>query len=174
VLNSFELGADDVVSVPCEPDVLVARIRASLSRQGARRAKPDPGPGVDRIPDFLLEHDARVIQGPRGEVHVNPKEHDLLELLSSRPSQLFTRKEITESIWHYRNSKSRTVDVYVARVRAKLEQVGSLAIVQVVPRIGYRLVLPRADVRDPEQPPNRLVESGVGEGERGSPLENQP
>ena len=72
--------------------------------------------------DLVLDRDAHPVRTSQGEVTLNPKEYDLLELLLSRPGHLFPREEIVERVWHYRYmAASRTLDVHVRRLRAKLE-----------------------------------------------------
>ncbi len=71
---------------------------------------------------------------------LNPKEHDLLELLLSRPGHLFPREEIVERVWHQRYiPASRTLDVHVRRLRAKLEGIKARVELQTVRGVGYRL-----------------------------------
>ena len=79
----------------------------------------------------------------QAEVTLNPKEFDLLELLVSRPGHLFPREEIVESVWRQRYlPTSRTLDVHVRRLRAKLQQIDSEATLQTVRGVGYRLTNP--------------------------------
>ena len=71
---------------------------------------------------------------------LNPKEFDLLELLLSRPGHLFPREEIVERVWHHRYTPaSRTLDVHIRHLRAKLEQIGAEPSIQTVRGVGYRL-----------------------------------
>ena len=87
-----------------------------------------------------LDSNAHSIRTPHDEVALNPKEYDLLELLLSRPGHLFPREEIVERVWHHRYlASSRTLDVHVRRLRAKLEQVQAEATLQTVRGVGYRL-----------------------------------
>ena len=65
---------------------------------------------------------------------------ELLELFVSRPGHLFPREEIVESVWHQRYlPTSRTLDVHVRRLRAKLEQIEAEATLQTIRGVGYRL-----------------------------------
>jgi len=146
ILEGFQLGADDYITKPFDLDVLLARIQARLRRApagiavGAGVAGGEPGGGSLTTGDLTLDRDAHTARGPQGEVTLNPKEHDLLELLLSRPGHLFPREEIVERVWHQRYAPaSRSLDVHIRRVRAKLERVGAGVELQTVRGVGYRL-----------------------------------
>ena len=142
VLEGFQLGADDYITKPFDLDVLLARIQARLRRAPAAvpvSAGPGDG-GLVSTGDLALDPDARVIRTARGEAALNPKEYDLLELLLSRPGHLFPREEIVETVWQHRYlPASRSLDVHVRRLRAKLEQVKAEVSLQTVRGVGYRL-----------------------------------
>jgi DNA-binding response OmpR family regulator len=141
-LEGFGAGADDYITKPFDLDVLLARVQARLRRAPAGMSLTE-GPGAPAAlttGDLTLDRDAHVARTPRGEVALNPKEYDLLELLVSRPGHLFPREEIVERVWHQRYAPaSRTLDVHVRRLRAKLESVGAGVSLQTVRGVGYRL-----------------------------------
>jgi DNA-binding response OmpR family regulator len=88
----------------------------------------------------VIDTDTRSLRTPSGEVPLTPKEHGLLQLLVAQPGHLFSREEITESVWHHRYiASSRTLDVHMRRVRDKLRQVEAEFTVQAVRGVGYRL-----------------------------------
>jgi DNA-binding response OmpR family regulator len=90
--------------------------------------------------DLVLDRDAHAMSTSRGEAPLNPKEYELLELLLSRPGHLFPREEIVERVWHHRYlPASRSLDVHVRRLRAKLDEVGAEVELQTVRGVGYRL-----------------------------------
>jgi DNA-binding response OmpR family regulator len=142
MLEGFELGADDYIVKPFDIEVLLARIQARLRRLPAGIAVslvPHDG-GSLATGDLVLDRDAHVIKTPQGEVSLNPKEHDLLELLLSRPGHLFPREEIVERVWHQKYlPASRSLDVHVRRLRAKLAEIGAKVELQTVRSVGYRL-----------------------------------
>ena len=155
ILEGFELGADDYITKPFDLDVLLARIQARLRRAPAGIAVGTGAPGG--VPtggnlgtgDLVLDRDAHTARGPQGEVALNPKEHDLLELLLSHPGHLFPREEIVERVWHQRYAPaSRSLDVHIRRLRTKLERVGAGVELQTVRGVGYRLA-PVADNTGP-------------------------
>ena len=90
--------------------------------------------------DLLLDRDSHVIRTATEEVALNPKEFDLMELLLSRPGHLFPREEIVERVWHQRYTPaSRTLDVHIRHLRAKLELLEAEVSIQTVRGVGYRL-----------------------------------
>jgi DNA-binding response OmpR family regulator len=155
ILEGFDVGADDYIIKPFDLDVLLARIQARLRRapagiamtsgfteagQPSSAAGGGQTGGILSTGDLSLDRDAHTAAGPHGEVSLNPKEYDLLELLVSRPGRLFTREEIVERVWHQRYSPaSRSLDVHVRRLRAKLEEIGAAVELQTVRGVGYRL-----------------------------------
>jgi two-component system, OmpR family, alkaline phosphatase synthesis response regulator PhoP len=142
ILEGFELGADDYIVKPFDIDLLLARIQARLRRMpaGIASAVQQPQGGSLATGDLILDRDAHVMRTPTGEVSLNPKEHDLLELLLSRPGHLFPREEIVESVWRQKYlPASRSLDVHVRRLRAKLTQIGARVELQTVRSVGYRL-----------------------------------
>ena len=142
ILEGFELGADDYILKPFDIEVLLARIHARLRRVPggiAVNASPHDG-GRLTTGDLVLDRDAHVIKTPKGEVRLNPKEHDLLELLLSQPGHLFPREEIVERVWHQKYMPaSRSLDVHIRRLRAKLIQIDASVALQTVRSVGYRL-----------------------------------
>ncbi len=142
ILEGFGLGADDYITKPFDLDLLLARIRARLRRTPAGIPIPAEAENEDVVGtgDLMLDRNAHTMQAEGREVALNPKEFDLLELLLSRPGHLFPRGEIVERVWHQRYApSSRTLDVHIRRLRAKLEQLGAQVSVQTVRGVGYRL-----------------------------------
>lgn len=142
MIEGFAVGADDYVTKPFDFDLLLARIEARLRRAAAVAAsrEGDDNSALLSISDLVVDRDAHVVRTARGEAPLNPKEFDLLELLLSRPGHLFPREEIVERVWHQRYTPaSRSLDVYVRRLRVKLEQIDAEVSVQTVRGVGYRL-----------------------------------
>jgi DNA-binding response OmpR family regulator len=142
ILEGFGSGADDYITKPFDLDLLLARIQARLRRAPVGipvAGKPEEG-DILATGDLVLDRDAHAIRAEGGEASLNPKEFDLMELLLSRPGHLFPREEIVERVWHQRYMPaSRTLDVHIRRLRAKLEQIGAQVSVQTIRGVGYRL-----------------------------------
>ena len=134
VVAGLEAGADDYVAKPCKTQELVARIRTRLRRTA------DEGQDLLRIGDLVISVAAHSVK--RGEQHINltPLEFDLLLALAKRPNQVFSREELLDEVWGYRNAAdTRLVNVHVQRLRAKVEQdPENPEIVITVRGIGYR------------------------------------
>lgn len=142
LLQGFALGVDDYVTKPFDMEVLLARVSASLRRAAiAAPTAAAEAPGCETpVEGIVLDPDARSLRTAAGEVALTPKEHALVSLLLEQPGHLYTREEITESVWHHRYiASSRTLDVHMRRVRDKLRRVEAALTVQAVRGVGYRL-----------------------------------
>jgi DNA-binding response OmpR family regulator len=135
----LEMGADDYVTKPFSPRELVARVRAVL-----RRASPvGPVAAVRRLGPVTLDPLRRLVtvdhgQGAAGAtpVALTHTEFDLLCYLMSHPGRVFTRDQLLSAVWGYADhAGTRTVDVHVAQVRAKLGAAAS--IIRTVRGVGY-------------------------------------
>lgn len=142
VLEGFASGADDYVTKPFDLDLLLARIQARLRRVPVGAAVlAAPEASAISTGDLTLDRDAHAARTGRGEVTLNPKEFELIELLVSRPGHLFPREEIVERVWRQRYlPTSRTLDVHIRHLRAKLELVGAEVSIQTIRGVGYRLI----------------------------------
>jgi len=119
----LEMGADDYVTKPYGLRELTARVRAMLRRSGiTERATAQ----AQRLQYDGLEIDAptRTVTCQGEEIHLTPKEFDLLHHLASHPRRVFKREEIVQDVWGYtgQGSDLRTVDTHVKRLRKKLEE----------------------------------------------------
>jgi DNA-binding response OmpR family regulator len=129
----LELGADDYLVKPFSPRELVARLRAVL-----RRAGPEPARPVNRTlraGTVELDLDRRRVSAAGAPVALTATEFDLLAALLARPGLVYTRERLLSQVWGYQAAAgTRTVDVHVAQLRAKL---GGASPIRTVRGVGY-------------------------------------
>jgi two-component system response regulator ResD len=138
-LLGFEHGADDYLVKPFSPRELIARIKAVMRRAHAGR---DPsGVQVGELSLDPLAHEAK-FQGKA--LSLTPREFDLLAFLSRHPGRVFSREELLTKVWGYDYvGATRTVDVHIRRLRAKLGEKNRL--IETVTGAGYKLMPRPAD-----------------------------
>jgi DNA-binding response OmpR family regulator len=127
----LELGADDYVTKPFSPRELVARVTSVLRRsQGIPEASPALEVGTVRV-----DPAQRRVLVDGIEVSLTATEFDLLAFLMRRPGRVFSREQLISEVWGYAALEStRTVDVHIAQLRAKL---GPVNPIRTVRGVGY-------------------------------------
>ena len=133
----LELGADDYMVKPFSVRELLARIKAVLRRsQGSQPAVEQQRTIGPLVMDFS-SYTARI---GTERLMLTPKEYELLKLLVTNPGRAFMRDELLERVWGYEYyGDTRTVDVHIRHLRAKLAAVPELAeAIETVRGVGYR------------------------------------
>ena len=141
-VNGLRLGADDYLCKPFDFDELLARLEA-LARRG-REWRP-AAPARLCVGDLELDRDR--MQASRGGqvLPLTARELALLELLMSAPGRLFSRERILANVWGTSEDPlTNVVDVYIRRLRARIDREGAPALIHTVRGLGYRLEVPPA------------------------------
>jgi two-component system alkaline phosphatase synthesis response regulator PhoP len=129
-IAGFEAGADDYVSKPIKPKVLISRIKAIL-----RRSIATSNEDSEHIESSLLIDRERYLVIKDGmEIHFPRKEFELLSLLASKPDKVFNREIILDKVWGSGVVVGdRTIDVHIRKLREKLGN----SYIRTVKGVGY-------------------------------------
>ena len=139
-IAGFEAGADDYITKPIRPKVLVSRVKALLKRTSGVGAAPvaivDSGHTVT-VGSLVIDKERYLIIQDGREMVLPRKEFELLSLLVSKPGKVFTREEIYYSVWGDNVVVGdRTIDVHIRKLR---EKIGNEHI-RTLKGIGYKFV----------------------------------
>lgn len=137
-LVGFERGADDYLTKPFSPKELVARVSAIL-----RRSRGEAVETTTTIGPFRFDRERHQVFVNQREVHLTPTEYRLLEYLLQRPGRVFSREQLLDKVWGLGYfGETRTVDVHIRRLRAKLGK--DAALIRTVTGVGYAAELPKS------------------------------
>ena len=118
-VEALDAGADDYVTKPFNMNELLARVRAAL-RRGVAKAEPESE--VIAIGNFVIDSQARVVKVNDREVHLTPKEFDLLVYLARHPGKVITHRALLSAIWGANSvEQPEYLRVFVGHLRKKLE-----------------------------------------------------
>jgi two-component system, OmpR family, response regulator len=130
----LDSGADDYLVKPFALAELHARLR-SLARRGRPRR-----PAVLAVGDLRLDPARREVRRAEAEIELSAKEFAVLETLMRRPGEVLSRLELIESAWDLAyESRSNVIDVYVRRLRDKVDRPFGRSTIETVRGAGYRL-----------------------------------
>ena len=132
-IEGLSLGADDYLTKPFSPQELVLRVKAILRRLGPSSAGHD----VVSIGSLQIDRAAHRVSVDGAEVELTPTEFRLLLLLAERKGRVQARSHLLQTVWDAApDIQTRTVDMHVQRLRAKLGTAGDL--IETVRGFGYR------------------------------------
>lgn len=133
-------GADDYLGKPFAFEELLARIEALFRRLGEFKPQINT---VLRIGDLVLDRVSMRVSRAGQTIHLTPRELALLELLMSAPSRLFSREQILATVWGVTEDPlTNIVDVYIRRLRSKIDEGHPQQLIQTQRGLGYRLEAP--------------------------------
>ena len=134
-LTAFEAGADDYVTKPFSPTILVKRVDAII-RRCEEQAKSSNGLVLDNL---SINEEAHVVYLYDSSIDLTLKEYELLLKMLSNTGHVFTREQLLDSIWGYDyEGDMRTVDSHIARLRTKLGTWGNSHL-KTVYGMGYKI-----------------------------------
>ena len=130
-LNGYGCGADDYMTKPFSPRVLLAKVNALLRRASKLSA------GAVNAGKIMLRPNARKVDLDGQEVVLTHKEYELLSFLMANPGQIFSREQLLNRIWGYDFAgTTRTVDTHIKTLRQKLGDEGRHIVTLI--RSGYK------------------------------------
>ena len=133
-LTGYESGADDYVTKPFSPIILVKRVEALLRRVSSPSADYE-----EEFSDLVFNDEAHEVKLEGKEVDLTLKEYNILKTLLQASGRVFSREQLLDSIWGYDfTGDIRTVDSHVARLRTKLGEWGNKHL-KTVYGVGYKI-----------------------------------
>jgi DNA-binding response OmpR family regulator len=136
-VNGLDSGADDYLVKPFEVDELRARIRALLRRESSSKSP------ILQVGDLTLDPATHRVERAGQTVDLTAKEYSLLEYFMRHPNHLISREMVESNLWGYDQViYSNVIDVYIRRLRRKIDDPHEIKLFETIRGAGYRLRLP--------------------------------
>ena len=133
-VEGLDQGADDYLAKPFSIDELTARVRALTRRNSGEKLIRY------RVQDLFLDLATRVARRGARRIDLTTREFSLLECLMRSPGRVFTRAQLCQHVWEYHfDPESNLVDVYINRLRRKIDDGETTKLIQTVRGAGYRI-----------------------------------
>src|SRR5579864_4768075 len=134
-IEALDKGADDYVTKPFSINELLARIRANLRRVKQEDQDQEP----IEAGDFCIDLQTRVVSVKKKEIHLTPKEFDLLVYMARHPGKVLTHRALLNAVWGGQNVQSAEyLWVFINQLRKKVEPAATPRYILTEPRVGYR------------------------------------
>ncbi len=131
----FEAGADDYITKPVKPKVLISKVKALLRRIKEQDEQPDE---IKKVGNIIINREEYKVVNNGKEIVLPRKEFELLSLLTSKPDKVFKREVILDKVWGQEVVVGgRTIDVHIRKLR---EKIGDHHF-KTVKGVGYKFVL---------------------------------
>lgn len=145
VVLGLEMGADDYITKPYRIRELVARMRAALRRASADRSDESIDVHVVTVGDLSINVDQHVVTLGEVDLPMPLKEFELLYLLAVNAGRVLTREVLIDRVWGYDYvGDTKTLDVHIKRLRAKIEQdPANPTRITTIRGVGYKMERPR-------------------------------
>lgn len=139
-IEGLDLGADDYLPKPFFVEELIARLRAIWRRSS------ETGMSVLSVGTLSANLMKREVVRSSVQIEMTPKEFSLLAFLMRSPGRVLTRTQILEQVWGYHfDPGTNLVDVYIRRLRSKIDIEGEIPLIETLRGVGYRM-------QDPDNP----------------------
>lgn len=130
-LFGFDLGVDEYISKPFSPKILVARVKALLTRVKEKEHNKADYAGI------VIDYDGRTVSVDGKNVDMSLREYELLKYLMENESIALSREKILNNVWNYDYyGDSRTIDSHIKKIRHKLGKKGKY--IETIRGIGYK------------------------------------
>ena len=135
-IEALDAGADDYVNKPFGIGELMARLRAALRH----RLKQEGVPPVFKLGSLSVDLVKRAIKRGATQVHLTPKEYDLLRVFVQNAGKVVTQRQLLEAVWGPAHVEDASyLRVYIGQLRRKIESEGEAPLIENEPGVGYRL-----------------------------------
>jgi DNA-binding response OmpR family regulator len=133
-VEGLDQGADDYMAKPFAIEELAARLRALIRRQTGETLVRY------RIQDLTLDVATRIAHRDHRRIELTGREFSLLECLMRAPGRIFTRTQLCQHVWEYQfDAGTNLVDVYIQRLRRKVDDGEPVKLIRTVRGVGYRV-----------------------------------
>lgn len=132
-IKGLNLGADDYMVKPFEVGELIARVHALVRRTA------DLKPNKLQVGDLMLDSLSHEVYRGDRPIKLTSKEYRILEYLIRNEGRVCTRTMINEHIWGFNYVKSNVIDVYITRLRQKIDAPGTKPLIHTIHGTGYKI-----------------------------------